>query len=145
MQKQPTVFILITLLVLFCFRVAAQFIQSVTSVSWLPEFEIWHSGALPYPSLLAAQLLIVSIAVVVIFRIQNDTYRRSVLRSKVLLVLGFLYLAFMLVRFVLSVTILSEHFWFGATLPAIFHIVLACFIVVVGLYERGTAGIKNKL
>ena len=49
-------------------RVAAQLIQAVTEVSWLPAFSAWQSGALPYPALLVSQLLIIAVQVELIRR-----------------------------------------------------------------------------
>ena len=49
------------LLALFCFRVVAQLAVAVAPLPFLPSFEAWHSGALPYPVLVACQLLIVAL------------------------------------------------------------------------------------
>lgn len=136
MNKSTSVFVLLTLLMLFCFRVSAQLIQWVHSVPWLPDFESWHSGALPYVWLLVSQGLIVIAFVVVIIRIQLNRYDYYGMRVKLLLAIGWVYFAFMLLRFILSVTLLPSHSWFGATLPAFFHIVLAAMLLVIGYYEK---------
>ncbi|MEM7791418.1 MAG: hypothetical protein AAF546_08450 [Verrucomicrobiota bacterium] len=47
--------ILTLLLVIFCFRVFAQLLQAVQPVDFLPPFERWASGLLPYPILLITQ------------------------------------------------------------------------------------------
>ena len=40
------------LLLLFVFRVVAQFVQWIHPVDFLPPFDDWHSGILPYLSLI---------------------------------------------------------------------------------------------
>ena len=128
--------ILSILLLLFCFRVAAQLIQLVTSVSFLPGFDAWHSASIPYSVLLGSQGLIIAVALMVIVKIYKHSYRANNARSTVLLWLGWLYFLFMTARFLLSISIMQSHPWFGATLPAIFHIVLALFLIVLGAYEK---------
>ena len=136
MNIKKTVFALITLLVLFCFRVLAQLIQWLQAVAWLPEFEVWHSGALPYEWLLVSQGLIIALFVGVIIRIQRNQYACNSTRVKLLVVVGWVYFVFMVLRFILSLTLLPSHPWFGATLPAFFHIVLATMLLVIGYYEK---------
>jgi len=38
---------------------------------------------------------------------------------------------------------MQSHHWFGATLPAFFHIVLALFLVVLGAYEKSQVNIHE--
>ncbi len=136
MDRQTTVFALITLLLLFCFRVSAQLVQWLDFVPWLPDFESWHSGALPYVLLLVSQGLIIIGFIGVIIRIQRNRYGCSRMRIRLLLAIGWVYFTFMLLRFALSVTLLPSHPWYGATLPAFFHIVLATMLLVIGYYEK---------
>lgn len=58
--SQPYGWLLLGLLILFFFRVAAQLIQAFSPVTVLPPFEIWQSGALPYPVLVLFQLIILA-------------------------------------------------------------------------------------
>lgn len=127
---------LIILLLLFCFRVDAQLIQLVTDVPFLPGFDAWHSASIPYGVLLGSQCLIIFLALMVILKINKNSYRVNHGRSIGLLWVGWLYFLFMTVRFLLSITIMQSHSWFGATLPAIFHMVLASFLIVLGAYEK---------
>ena len=127
---------LIVLLLLFSFRVAAQFIQLVTDVPLLPSFDAWHSASIPYVVLLGSQCLIIFLALMVIVKIFKQSYRANHSRSIGLLWVGRLYFLFMAARFVLSITIMQSHTWFGATLPAVFHMVLALFLIVLGTYEK---------
>ena len=47
------------LLGLFCFRVISQLVQAKFDVPFLPAFDAWHSGTLPYQYLVLAQVLII--------------------------------------------------------------------------------------
>lgn len=143
-KRQLTVKLLLILLALFCFRVLAQLVQLSEGLSFLPGFDAWHSASIPYPALLGSQLCIIFLSFYVIAKINSGSYRANSARSKILFWLGWLYFSFMFVRFILSVTIMQSHAWFGATLPAIFHMVLALFLVVLGSYEKNTLRLKEK-
>ena len=136
-----TVVLIISLLALFVFRVLAQLLQYNNDLPYLPGFEVWHSATIPYAWVLVSQLLIISVILAVIFKIHFKTYRRNKKRALILLGFGLIYFLFMTLRFVLSLTILPSHPWFGATLPAFFHMVLASIVIVIGLYDFN--GIDN--
>jgi len=131
------------LLVLFCFRVGVQFIQLVADLPLLPEFDAWHSASISYPVLLGFQLIIIFLSLTVIVRIYHNNYRENYKRSIILLWIGWLYFVFMLIRFLLSITIMQSHVWFGATLPAFFHLVLALFLIVLGTVEKSQLGSRD--
>ena len=143
-KRKLAVKILLLLLLLFCFRVLAQFVQLSDGLSFLPGFDAWHSASIPYPALLGSQLLIIFVSVFVIRKIHNGSYRANSTRSKILFWLGWLYFISMFARFILSITIMQSHAWFGATLPAIFHMVLALFLLVLGSYEKAQLSLKEK-
>ena len=118
-----------TLLALFALRVAGQAMVAFFDVTWLPPMERWHSGLVPYPLLLAAQLLIL----VLMARICADFTRRigffvqpRRFFAVSWLAFGGIYLAAMLVRFALQ----------GPSIPVFFHWVLAALVIAVGLWHR---------
>jgi hypothetical protein len=129
------VILLSSLLSLFVFRVFAQLIQYNRNLAFLPGFDTWHSATIPYGWLLVSQLFIIFIILAVIFKIHFETYQCNKRRALILLCLGIIYFLFMTIRFALSLTILQSHPWFGATLPAFFHIVLAAIVIVIGIYD----------
>ena len=135
LSSGKTTTLLIILLLLFLFRVLAQLLQFIGDLPYLPDFEAWHSATIPYGWLLFSQGLIITIIISVIIRIHRMLYRFNKRRGILLLCLGSFYFLFMLARFLLSVTIMTSHPWFGATLPAFFHLVLASIVIVIGLYE----------
>ncbi|MCA9472666.1 MAG: hypothetical protein MRJ96_00905 [Nitrospirales bacterium] len=127
--------VLSILLVMFCGRVMAQLIQAIYPLSFLPSFDSWHSGALPYGVLVLAQFIIIGICVHVIRGLFNLTIVPSLRRGNMLLGLGGVYLGGMMLRLILGLTIARNHFWFGAVLPTIFHVVLATFLLVYGHFH----------
>jgi hypothetical protein len=127
--------VLWVLLGLFCFRVGAQLIQFAGPVPFLPPFEAWHSGALPYGALLTAQLAIIAVAGWWASQFQRGAVLPRRGRGGVLLVAGATYFSVMAVRLALGVTVLPSHAWFGTLLPAFFHIVLAGFLLVAGHFH----------
>lgn len=135
MSRQSTIKLLFVLLILFFVRVLAQLLQNNLEISWLPAFDAWHSATIPYSWLLISQVVITTIIVSVIVHIQRGSYLLKKARASLLLWIGAIYFLFMLMRFILSITLMTTHPWFGATLPALFHMVLASVFLVIGLYE----------
>lgn len=119
------------LLGLFCFRVVAQLAVIGGGPAWLPSFEYWHSGALPYSALAASQLLLIVIMTRTAFVFSRGAVQPRRRFGQILGALGWVYFAAMVVRLVLGLTVLPAHPWFGKTLPALFHLVLAGFVLLV--------------
>ncbi|MEQ8288140.1 MAG: sterol desaturase family protein [Gammaproteobacteria bacterium] len=128
-------YILIFLFALFLFRVLAQLLQFFYPVSFLPPFAAWQSGALSYSWLLFFQVIICLFCVRVIFQLRKRTLEISYKAGKIYLFLGGLYLVIMLYRLVAGFSFASNHPWYSAHLPIYFHLVLAAFLIVMGLYH----------
>ncbi|MEX2132075.1 MAG: sterol desaturase family protein [Pseudohongiellaceae bacterium] len=126
---------LVVLLSLFVFRVVAQLLQLTFPVGFLPPFEDWQSGALPYPILLLSQIAISFYGLAMIVRMRQNRIKRSSHAGLVYLTIGGCYFLIMAVRLIAGFSFASEHPWFGQHLPAIFHLVLALFLIVIGLYH----------
>lgn len=127
------------LLGLFCVRVAAQLIAAVAPLPYVPSFDQWASGALPYPALVAAQISIIVAYAAVAHRIGNGSSRPSAAVGRWLLAAGAVYFATMAVRLLAGLTVSSGHWWFDKPLPSFFHLVLASFLIVAGRFH-GSAG-----
>ncbi len=134
---RPYVLGLLILFGLFTFRVIAQFIQFVYPVDFLPAYEAWHSGALPYGILLMTQGVILAVCLRIVWSAYKGTLVSSRQKGKILIGLGIIYLVSMSARLMVGLTIGSDHYWFGAMLPTIFHIVLASFMIVYGRFHFG--------
>ena len=120
---------------LFAFRVAAQLTALLFKPSFLPKFESWHGGVLPYPLLLVTQILILIWLSWTAWRFsQSSIYPRRRLGA-IIILFASLYFLVMLVRLLLGLTILSEHRWFSSYLPAFFHLVLASYLLLYGYFH----------
>ncbi len=123
------------LLMVFAFRVAAQPAALVFRDSFLPLFDSWHSGVMPYGLLLASQLLILATLGWTSWRFTagNVVPRRGI--GVVALTLGGLYFGVMALRLSLGLTVLSHQRWFASRVPTVFHLVLATFVLLVGYFH----------
>ena len=137
---RPYTILLTVLLALFCIRVLAQLIQAWYPVTFLPPFEVWASGALPYWLLVMFQTLIIVVCSRVIWRMHQGLTIPSSTRGMVLLILGSLYFGLMGVRLIIGLTVATDHFWFSAWLPTAFHFVLAGFVLVCGWFHHRASG-----
>ena len=123
------------LLAVFIFRVIAQLIQAIYPVSFLPPFDAWQSGALPYSVLLAFQLVIIVICGWIIWKFHTGPVRPSPRVAAIYLTLGGIYFTVMLFRLVAGFRFAADHPWVGAHIPTFFHLVLASLLLTVGFYH----------
>jgi hypothetical protein len=120
---------------LFLARVLGQLAVAFAGVTWLPPMPEWYSGLLPYPVLLPTQGLIL----VLMARLNLQATRRrgwcTVTRprlSRGLLAFAALYAASMAVRYVVSGELHPDRRWWPpGSIPIVFHVVLAAYLVVV--------------
>ena len=135
-------FALWVLLALFVLRVAGQLLIAAGYGDFLPPWEEWFSGVLPYPQLLASQLVII----ILFAKICLDVTRRrgffGFVRPRLgagLVAFGSVYLAVMVIRYVIRMSLYPPERWAGGSIPIFFHWVLAAFVLVVGFYHRDSA------
>ena len=126
------------LFLFFCFRVTAQLIQAWSPVEFLPPFDSWESGAVPYWLLCVSQAVIILVCARVMWRLYVGVTTPSARTGRVLLVVGGIYFGLMCVRLIMGLTVAPDHFWFGARLPTMFHLVLACFMLVYGRFHAAS-------
>lgn len=127
--------ILSILFALFLARVLSQFIQYISPVSFLPDFESLQSGALSYKALLFFQLLIIAWCVYLINAIKKAAVTPSLIKARGLLIFGGIYFAFMLFRLIAGFTFAEEDSWLNNPIPSTFHIVLSLFVLCHGHYH----------
>ncbi|MDH3256475.1 MAG: hypothetical protein OEM27_02560 [Nitrospinota bacterium] len=126
---------LMLLLFLFCFRVGAQLLQHFFPVSFLPAFEDWQSGALPYWVLVIFQIIIIVICFRITYQFVTGTVQSNHRTGKLCLLFGIIYFSIMLFRMVAGLTLAPDHAWLGARIPTLFHLVLATFLLILGHYH----------
>lgn len=127
---------LAVLLALFLGRVCAQLWQYFWPTDALPPFSAWQSGTLSYPILVVSQIAIIAASIWAIAAIARGKLGPSRRIGLLVLVAGILYFSFMTFRLVAGLTFLRDSPFFGVILPAIFHLVLASMLIIVGLHLR---------
>lgn len=120
---------------LFAFRVAAQLAALLFKPSFLPAFESWHGGVLPYPLLLTTQILILIWLTWTAWQFSKNNLQPRRRLGMAITILASLYFLLMLLRLLLGLTILSEQRWFASYLPAFFHLVLASYLFLYGHFH----------
>jgi hypothetical protein len=116
---------------LFAFRVVAQ-PAALAFDGLLPSFESWARGGLPYPVLLATQLVILGWLARTAWRFSIGKVVPHRRMGRLALAFGGVYFAAMILRLVLGATVLSDVRWFASPLPAFFHLVLATYVMLFG-------------
>lgn len=132
-------FILSFLLLLFCLRVAGQLMVAICQVPFLPPMQEWQSGLLPYPILLASQLLIIGLFAKVChdFYVQSGFfYQAKGVLAEPLMTFGKAYVVLNAARAVIWTTAFKHHIWFTGTIPIFFHFILASFLIIVATHHR---------
>lgn len=120
---------------LFCIRVIAQPSALLINSRFLPAFESWHGGVLPYPILLITQLLILLWMIRTTRKFETCTVLASYRIGVNVLIIASIYFIVMFARLILGITIFSEIRWFASPLPAFFHMVLASFLLFYGHFH----------
>jgi hypothetical protein len=111
----------------------------VVGAAWLPSFESWHGGVLPYPLLLSSQAAILGWLGWTARRVGAGSIEPNRRVGRAALTFGAVYFAVMLVRLVLGVTVLTHLRWFASPLPAFFHLVLATYVLLFGVVHLDVA------
>jgi hypothetical protein len=131
---------------LFILRVCGQILVAIVDTDFLPPFEQWYSGLLPYSVLLPIQGLIIG----VMLKIVLDFARGSGLfitpkpRAAVFIKwFSYVYFLSMVARYAVTMTLYPELRWFTGTIPIWFHIVLAAFLYTFSHYHIRQRSIRS--
>ena len=131
--------VLWVLLGLFCVRVLGQVLVAFFDVSFLPPMEEWYSGLIAYPYLLTSQILIIGLLLKVCLDFSRGAgffARSRPLFGRGVLYFGYVYLAAMILRYIVRMSLYPEERWFGGTIPIVFHWVLASYVILFGRSHR---------
>jgi uncharacterized protein len=123
---------------LFCLRVAGQAMVYFFDVDFLPPMEQWHSGLLPYPVLLAAQIVLIVLLLKIVLNVSRGAGFFVDLRprtGRILKRLAYVYALAMVIRYAATMVLHPEYLWFTGTLPIWFHFVLAAFLFTLGKFN----------
>ena len=127
------------LLAIFLIRVAGQLFVALGWAPFLPPMEAWHSGLIPYGPLLAAQILIVGFCAKVGVDLTRGNGYFAVSRPRLgraLHVFGSVYLAAMVLRYVVRMSLVPAARWTGGAIPIFFHWVLAAWVLTLARCHR---------
>jgi hypothetical protein len=114
---------------LFALRVAAQ--PLALTVPMLPSFDAWHSGVLPYPALLAFQLVVLAVMVTTNRACTRGRLAHRPRLARALTVLGTIYFVGMLARLALGQILNPAPAWFDRPLPTLFHLFLSIWLLLL--------------
>ncbi|TDJ71798.1 MAG: hypothetical protein E2O38_06765 [Proteobacteria bacterium] len=123
---------------LFILRVCGQILVVVVDIDFLPPFEQWYSGLLPYSVLLPIQILIIGamLKIVLDFAKRSGFFITPKPRAAVFIKwFSYVYFFSMGVRYVITMTLYPELRWFTDTIPIWFHMVLAAFLYTFSHYH----------
>lgn len=130
------------LTLLFAARVAGQLVTLFFPVKFLPPFDRWYSGVIPYPILLPIQLLLLTLMLKIVWDVYQGTGYFRIFKpqaGRILKVLSYAYALIMVGRYALTMILRPELRWFTETTPIWFHFVLASFLFMLGNFYAGHA------
>lgn len=133
--------LLAALEMLFAVRVLGQFLVAQGWTRRLPPMAEWYSGLIPYRRLLTIQLgLLALMSGIALAVAQQPTMGEAPqLPGVALLLIAWPYGLSMPVRYVVRMWRHPEARWTGRTIPIVFHVVLASWLLVLGSYLRPPA------
>lgn len=120
---------------LFTLRVIAQAIQYMHPTRLLPAFEAFQGSALPYAVLLPLQLLIVFLMSGITLSVAGGQVAPERARGARLRFVGVLYASGSMARLAIGLTLPAAPAWFTAWIPALFHLVLAAFVLLLAAFH----------
>ncbi len=121
--------LLFGLTALFVLRVGGQALQRWYPLHVLPPFDAWQGSNAPYPLLLSMQLLLVFVMLRVCWRTARGTNPPRRRLGIWLAACGVIYMAGSVLRIVIGLTVADAPAWFSAWISAVFHLVLAGFVL----------------
>jgi hypothetical protein len=121
---------------LFALRVVGQLVVLIAAPAWLPPMDRWN--LMPYRLLLPIQLLFLAVMSWIWIGLLADEggvaepHRRFGLTA---IGLSLVYAGSMVIRYVVRMRRRPGERWFGGAIPIVFHIVLAAFVFIYGLFN----------
>lgn len=127
----------------FFLRVLAQALQYFAPRPFLPPFSAFQGSDLPYAVLLASQLLILAAMLYNCWKQHNGTLIPDPRIGRILVWLGAVYMAGSVLRIVVGLGVPSAPDWYRAWISAIFHLVLAGFVLTLALHHLKGSNVKG--
>jgi len=138
MNKKSILIVQWVLVLLFCFRVFAQITTKFYELSFLPPFESWHSGSMPYELLLVLQFIIILAMFRFSIKFGKNDILQNIKKGKIIIIIGAVYFIMMIGRLIIGLAGISEARFFVNYLTTSFHYVLASYLMLCGfVYVKG--------
>jgi hypothetical protein len=136
-NKRATYAALLWLLTMaFAMRVFGQALQRWAPQPLLPPFDAFQGSNLRYWLLLSVQLGILVVMAIVCRRVQTGSLAPSARAGTVLMWTGWIYVTVSVARIVVGVSWPAAPAWFSTWIPAVFHVVLAAYVLTLAYYHR---------
>jgi hypothetical protein len=126
---------------LFALRILGQALQRWLPQPFLPPFNAFQGSGLPYGLLLSAQLAILALMIHVSRGVQAGTLTAGSRTKAALSWFGWIYMTGSLLRIAIGLTLPAAPAWFSTWIPALFHVVLAGFVLALSSYYRYPANL----
>lgn len=120
---------------LFALRVAGQAIQRWLPQPFLPNFDAFQGSGLPYWLLLSAQIVILGVMFLTCWRISVGSLAPNPRLGRALFYAGAVYMIGSLGRIAVGWVVPEAAPWFRTWIPALFHLVLASYVLTVAGYH----------
>lgn len=123
---------------LFALRVAGQVVVALRAPSWLPPMQDWN--LVPYRLLLPIQIVILGVMTWIDVSFTTSSgppVERAAGLGWFLVGFSVVYAGSMVVRYAGRMRRRPEARWFGGTIPMVFHVVLATYLLALGAFHVG--------
>ncbi|RCK31690.1 hypothetical protein TH19_20645 [Thalassospira profundimaris] len=119
---------------LYGFRIAGQYVQREWPQSWLPPAGMWYSGDLGYSYLLAIQVLILIFMLVTTWRAGAHHITPRSWKRRLCQIAGWGYLVVILAQMIPGISFPPDAAWLAHAFPLFFQMILAIYIITLGIY-----------
>lgn len=120
---------------LFFLRIIGQVIQHWLPQPFLPLFRVFQGSDLPYWALLSVQLMILVVITRLARSVQHGRLIPSRRTGRLLAWVGNIYMIGALLRITVGLAVPAAPAWFSTWIPAISHVILAGFVLILSLYH----------
>jgi hypothetical protein len=120
---------------LFLIRVAGQAMQYWFPFDSLPAFSNFQGSSLSYSLLLSIQFLMLFFMYRAAWRLGSGKLEPNGHTGRWLMVLGTIYMTGSVARIAIGMTVADANAWFTSWIPAVFHVVLAAFVLTLASFH----------
>ena len=117
--------------------------QSSLYQDFLSVFGAFQGSELPYWLLLSAQLVILAAMAFASWRVQSGRLVLGGRAGNALAWAGGIYMAGSLARIAVGLAVPAAPDWFRTWIPAVFHVVLAAYVLTLALCHRRVLGLAH--